>query len=588
MRVSIKNTILYWIIAILLLSGIVYLVWQTRFKQEQSTSNYQVDLVHQVDSLLYIDTSKAEKLLKQFLPKDNDHVNTQDLAYMYIYKMSILVDKNQTDSIPYYASKALTYTHETPNEDLQNKLNNAFGKYYRLIGDYPNSLLYSLKGLSLKNNDDLNMMNIYNNLGGVYFELDDIDKAIEYFEKLYAVANKVNDKKRLAVAEGNLGSAYLLKNDYLKAKEYLNKSKTFFETNRDTLNVIKICTTLSKLELQQKNYAQAHLYLKRAEELCMENEDAKVALGLVYQHYGNFFLKQQKYDLSKQYYNKVYNLSIEKKIPRDQLNAMFGLRDVNMATKNFQEAFSNQNEYYKLRDSIYGIKMQQKMEEIKWSSELEDQRIQNKLLQGKYEAEQQRKSILTILYLIVIVSIVSFATLFYMNSKKSLRISKLTNEKLEERVLAEQQMKEIQEQQFQQELEVKNQELIALNILILAKNKIFSEVENIIEKEDNEEVITELKRKVKSNKNQEKDWDKFKTIFEKTHPNFYQTIDEKYPQLSKTEVRICSYIKIAMPKGEICAMMNINHSSLIKTRYRIRKKLNLESTDDLDEFVRSW
>ena len=90
------------------------------------------------------------------------------------------------------------------------------------------------------------------------------------------------------------------------------------------------------------------------------------------------------------------------------------------------------------------------------------------------------------------------------------------------------------------------------------------------------------------NKIQEKDWIKFKEIFEKMHPSFYLNIEKNYPQLSKTEVRICSYIKIDLPKSEICTIMNINHNSLITSRYRIRKKLNLKSNDDLDEIIKSW
>jgi len=584
MRFLVKKRVVFGGIAILFLAVLSFLFWQLLAPKKDATLQQDTPFVYGVDSLLKMDYSGTGR---EFLTSDELGLTAEDLAYMYIKKMSSLISKNQTDSIGFYANKALTCTSGIQNEDLRTKLHYNLGKYYSLIGDYATSLSYTLKGLSFVHSDTESRIDLYNSLGAIYFEINEFDSAIVYFTKSLEVATKLKDQKRIAVANGNLGGAYLIQQDYPKANRFLSVASVYFEKEKDTLNVIRLYTTRSKLALKEKKFTEANSYLAKAEQLSV-NSKKNVLIGLVYQHYGNYYFIQKKYKLAEEYYEKAYVVSNAKKIPRDQLNALNGLRDVSVAVGHFKEAFARQDLYYQLRDSIYGAETRQKMEEIKWSDEVEEQRIKNKLLQGEYELEKQNKMILTILYLIIIISIIVFATLLYINNKKSLRISKLTNDKLQEKFVIEQKMKKLQEQQFQQELEQKNQELIALNILVLAKNKIFNEIEDIVDKENQEEVVSELKRKVKSNKNQEKDWDKFKEIFEKMHPSFYQTIDEKYPQLSKTEIRICSYIKIAMSKNEIGAMMNISHSSLITSRYRIRKKLNLENKDDLDEFIRSW
>jgi len=583
-RFLVKKRVVYWAVIILFLSILTFFFWQHLFQQHNTDLEQDTSLVYGVDSLLKVDHSEIRG---EVLPLDKLNLTPEDLAYMYIKRMSSLIANNQTDSIGYYANKALIYTRGIENDDLQIKLHYNLGKYYSLIGDYSTSLSYVLKGLSFVKDDDESQIDLYNSLGAIYFELNEYNDAITYFSKSLDVATKVNDSKRIAVANGNLGGTYLIQQDYSKADSFLRSAILYFEKEKDTLNVIRLYTTRSKLALQEKKFTEANTYLERANTLNVNNKK-DVLTGLVYQHYGNLYLAQKQYKLAEEYYEKALAVSNVKKIPRDQLNALYGLKELSIAVDDFKKAFMQQELYYQLRDSIYGAETRQKIEEIKWSEELEEQRVKNKLLQGEYEIEKQKKNILTILYFIIILSIAIFVILLSLNYKKTLRISKLTNEQLHEKFLLEQKMKKIQEEQFQQELEKKNQELIALNILVLAKNKIFNEIEDIVDKENQEEVVNELKKKVKSNKNQEKDWNKFKEIFEKMHPSFYQTIDEKYPQLSRTEIRICSYIKIALSKKEICAMMNISHSSLITSRYRIRKKLNLDNKDDLDEFVRSW
>jgi len=57
---------------------------------------------------------------------------------------------------------------------------------------------------------------LYLNLGNTYYEKEEIDKAIEQYQKA------ININKKYAVAYGNIGSAYLNKKNIDKAEEYLN------------------------------------------------------------------------------------------------------------------------------------------------------------------------------------------------------------------------------------------------------------------------------------------------------------------------------------------------------------------------------
>ncbi|SFJ88443.1 Tetratricopeptide repeat-containing protein [Myroides guanonis] len=550
-----------------------------------------ISFFKEMDSLLDNNIYDAEKRLKK-IEKGVDSLSNEELAYFYNFKIALHLKNDDFDSIPYYVNRAFSYDVEPESKDLQIRLNYNLGKYYRFTGDYSKSLEYTLKGLALSEGYKEKQIELYNNLGGIYFELSDFDLAMTYLKKSYDLAVETNDTRKTAIAYANLGNVYVLTGRIDEARNSLLDSYLYFEKIQDTVNIIKSLTSRSRVELLENNFDASIKFLSEAKELSLQTKD-EAQLGLIYQHLGNVYRAKKQYEESIAYYKKAYAISDKKNVARDKMNALEGL-SVNYNSQNkYKEANENLVKFYHIRDSIYGVKVRQKVEEFKWTKALDEQKFENDLLSKKIETEKLSKSNLTKTYIIIIILIlmvIVFIWMLYQNNKKSLSISNLTNERLTDKIASEEILKRVQEERFQEELELRNKELISLNILILAKNKIFNEIENTIINEGGnpKNLLTELKNVIKLNRNQEHDWEKFKDVFEKTHPEFFEVIRTSYPQLSKTEIRVCSYIKINMPSTEICAMLNINQDSLNKTRYRIRKKLELQKSDDLDEFVKAW
>lgn len=55
----------------------------------------------------------------------------------------------------------------------------------------------------------------------------------------------------------------------------------------------------------------------------------------------------------------------------------------------------------------------------------------------------------------------------------------------------------------------------------------------------------------------------------------------RYPQLSKTDMKLCVYIKLNLSTKEIAELMNISPRSVEMGRYRLRKKLKLEPSESI-------
>ena len=69
---------------------------------------------------------------------------------------------------------------------------------------------------------------------------------------------------------------------------------------------------------------------------------------------------------------------------------------------------------------------------------------------------------------------------------------------------------------------------------------------------------------------------------------FYNSLLKQFPNLSKTEIKLCSLIRLDLDNYDIATLQNIDVSSVYKGRYRLRKKLNISSDTDLDAFLKAF
>lgn len=62
---------------------------------------------------------------------------------------------------------------------------------------------------------------------------------------------------------------------------------------------------------------------------------------------------------------------------------------------------------------------------------------------------------------------------------------------------------------------------------------------------------------------------------------FYDRLIERFPELTKSELELCAYIRLNLSNKEISSLKNISGDSLRGIRYRLRKKMNLNKREDL-------
>ena len=61
-----------------------------------------------------------------------------------------------------------------------------------------------------------------------------------------------------------------------------------------------------------------------------------------------------------------------------------------------------------------------------------------------------------------------------------------------------------------------------------------------------------------------------------------------YPNLTPSDVKLAAYLRMNLSTKEIAHLLNITNRSVELKRYRLRKKMNLETEINLGEFMMAY
>lgn len=185
--------------------------------------------------------------------------------------------------------------------------------------------------------------------------------------------------------------------------------------------------------------------------------------------------------------------------------------------------------------------------------------------------------------------------------KKERRVMALKQKKelirkdTEMEILAQKNQEEItrlQNEKLESELRHMNKELATSTVLILNKNEFISKVKDNLKsmanKNGNETTSKELSRivhDIEGNLSSDADWEHFQVHFDKVHGDFSRRFRAEYHFLSPQDMKLSAYLRMNLSTKEIAHLLNISIRGVEISRYRLRKKLKLDRSLNLQEFI---
>ncbi|MFM8806762.1 MAG: two-component regulator propeller domain-containing protein [Sphingomonadales bacterium] len=175
---------------------------------------------------------------------------------------------------------------------------------------------------------------------------------------------------------------------------------------------------------------------------------------------------------------------------------------------------------------------------------------------------------------------------FEAEQKKILYIHEL------ERNKAENELMTLRNENLESEIQYKNSELASSAMHLVKKgeliSKIKTELSQLAKRVDNTQAQTELKKMIKTLSEDEQidqEWDHFAKHFDKVHSDFVIVLKNKHPEISPGELKLCAYLRMNLSSKEIAQLLNISVRGVEISRYRLRKKLNLSSGENLFDYL---
>ncbi|WP_277466441.1 hypothetical protein [Parabacteroides sp. PF5-6] len=81
--------------------------------------------------------------------------------------------------------------------------------------------------------------------------------------------------------------------------------------------------------------------------------------------------------------------------------------------------------------------------------------------------------------------------------------------------------------------------------------------------------------------------DQFRQSFSALHPMFLHRLRQECPSITKGEELFCMLLVLNQTNEEIAYTLGINRPSVIKTRYRLRRKIDCPSEKTIETWVRA-
>ncbi|GAA4238842.1 hypothetical protein GCM10022291_30850 [Postechiella marina] len=401
-------------------------------------------------------------------------------------------------------------------------------------------------------------------------------KAHYYFKKLYK--NKKIEAKQLYKSYYNLALYSQRKQNIKHLKLYIDSCNllkhklknneiydVFLDEKRATFEGWQ-GQTLQSITLLKKSVST----LENLDVTKLNHRISKSFLLILYGRIGVIYMAMGELDLAKSYFNK--SVTSEDICGEGIFYKAFiyeKLANLLAAQKNYKKAF----EYREKANVIYNTYLNPRNDKnqgfLTIRNRYKDQLNKKNALLNKQSlelAEQRQETLRLRIFFFII--LFTFVVLFFLVRS---RIKTLKYQKKEEDSKAL--------------LDVKNSELTTSTLQLIEREEVIKMLSDHVKKNNLDKGTRTLLKSIE--KRSVSLWDAFNNRFISQNEGFYERLQDKAPNLSAADLKICALIKLNFSGKEMAYLLGISLGSVHVARHRLRKKMNLSRDVNLTNFINS-
>ena len=388
-----------------------------------------------------------------------------------------------------------------------------------------------------------------------------------YFAKAIKLSRVHNDFNILGVAIVNLANSYGINAQYDEAIELHKqgcKVLLLQQNNAPAIGTGYCNIAMYYQELEQLD--SCLVYLSKAEKF---NHKINNTRNLVATHraFANYYKHTNDSPKFFEHAKVAYSLSEDNSFKFEQVDLSKMLEEYFIGINRYDSAYYYKSIQSELEKQIDAQNALTKLARLEMMKELE-------IAENEKALQQRKQSLINLVIFVILLSLIIVLFVIIRNYRTKVRFSKLKEEKLTDEISFK-----------NKEMTIHLMDLTKRNELLADITKELINVSKGAQKEETRNAINKIAVDIEK-ATEAKIWEEFILRFKQVHSDFYKNLITKYPDLSPNEQRLCAFLKLNLSTKEISTMTGQGERTIVMARYRLRKKLGIESQDvNLTSFI---
>jgi tetratricopeptide (TPR) repeat protein/DNA-binding CsgD family transcriptional regulator len=456
--------------------------------------------------------------------------------------------------------RALTLAQEIGNKRMQLHILASIGIVHAYLADYPRAIDFYGHALALaeEESDESTIAVCLGNIGLVHYALADYPRALEHYSRALALAEGLKSNARSVGIIASIGLLYDKLSDYPRALNNLSRALTLFEETGQKDGFAVTLGNLGSTYDHLNDSAKAIEFFKRALVLC-EEIGAQRPVG--YWMHGIATVEHKLGNLDAAYKGFLDTLHHRREVlqsSEDVAGTLLELGRVLIEQGKTEEGLARLEEALGLAEAL---------------GEKKTAADTHKHLADAYAKQGDTAKA----YEHITKHLTLDKEIFSEESKKSV-------EKFNMRIaIAEQEGKteieKMKREQTERELANTTLQLVAHTNRMAEFRESMREI--VSKMPPSEATVKELRGKLKELSSEAIDWKKYDEQFKAAYPEFTKKLIEKNPELTPTELRICSLLRMNLRSIDIAKLLGLSERTVEGHRTHVRRKMKISNSEDL-------
>lgn len=145
----------------------------------------------------------------------------------------------------------------------------------------------------------------------------------------------------------------------------------------------------------------------------------------------------------------------------------------------------------------------------------------------------------------------------------------------------------------QSQVQSKDAELASVTMNLVQKSQLVQTVQSSLKKlksdltPEQRKEIDGLLHLIQEGGKLDDAWEQFAQQFDQVHIDFHHRLTARFPDLTKNDIKLCSYLRMGLSTKEIASLMFVTVRAVEVSRSRLRKRLNLAQDVKLTVFIQN-